>query len=58
MNFYTRVLASFAVGGGLRLTVNVDVSDSNGLSPQRIEQMKAALRELGLGDEVKESNTS
>ena len=42
-------------GGGLRITVNAEASDSNGLSQQLIEQMKAAQRGLGLGDEVKVS---
>jgi hypothetical protein len=52
MNFYTKVLSKFATGEGLRLTLNVEVSPKEGISTQRIEETKLALRELGLNDEV------
>lgn len=48
MNFYTKVLAKFAGGKGLRLNVAFDVRPDGGLSPEKIEETKAALRELGL----------
>lgn len=38
---------------GLRLTVTVDASPDTGLSKQTIEETKAALRELGLKDDIK-----
>ncbi|MCX6033329.1 MAG: DUF499 domain-containing protein [Chloroflexi bacterium] len=52
MNFYTRVLSRFAVGGGLKLTVQVEVAPSGGVSEQKVEETKGALRELGLEDSV------
>ena len=53
MNFYTKVLARFAGEKGLKLTVRVDVEPDGGLSTQKIEETKVALRELGLNDDVK-----
>jgi hypothetical protein len=47
--FYNRVLTKFAVSKGLKLKVLVDISDA---SEDEVEEMKAALRELGLDDEV------
>ena len=52
MNFYTKVLSRFAVGGGLKLTVQVEVAPPGGVSEQKVEETKVALRELGLGDQV------
>jgi hypothetical protein len=52
MNFYTKVLTKFAVGSGLKLKVSVEVKPDGGVSKQRVEETKAALRELGLSDEV------
>jgi len=53
MNFYTKVLSKFAVGKGLKITINVEVSPEGGVSTQKIEETKVALRELGLNDDVK-----
>jgi hypothetical protein len=53
MNFYTKVLSKFAGGKGLKITINVEVSPEGGLSKQKIEETKIALRELGLQDDVK-----
>jgi len=50
-NFYSKVLTKF-VGQGLRLTVQVNVSQEAGISEQKIQETKVALRELGLQDEV------
>jgi hypothetical protein len=47
--FYNRVLLKFAVRKGLTLAVAVDISDA---TKEEIEEMKMALRELGLGDDV------
>ncbi len=52
MNFYTKVLSRFAIGAGLRIRVSVEVSDESGISEQKVEETKVALRELGLDDEV------
>ena len=52
MNFYNRVLSKFAGGQGLRLTVQVNVAQEAGISEQKIQETKVALRELGLQDDV------
>jgi hypothetical protein len=52
MNFYTKVLSKFASGRGLKLTVKAEVSPEGGLSKQKLEETKSALRELGLNDDV------
>ena len=52
MNFYTKVLSKFAGGKGLKLTLSVEVAEEGGISTQKIEETKAALRELGLDDNV------
>ena len=51
MNFYTKVLSKFA-GKGLKLTVQVDFTAEGGISAQKIEEIKLALRELGFRDAV------
>jgi hypothetical protein len=51
-NFYMKVLSKFALGHNLKITVNVDVVQSGGISEQKIEEAKSALRELGLGDDL------
>ncbi|MBI4469429.1 MAG: hypothetical protein HY650_08930 [Acidobacteria bacterium] len=53
MNFYTKVLSKFAAGKGLTLRVSVEVSPEDGISIQRVEETKVALRELGLKDDVR-----
>ena len=52
MNFYTKVLSRHVTDGGLKLTVNVEVNPDGGISEQRLEEARAALRELGLSDEI------
>lgn len=47
--FYNRILSKFALRKGLKLMVAVDILDA---SEEEIEEMKAALRELGLGDDI------
>src|ERR1700687_5895102 len=37
MNFYTRVLSKFATGGGLRLTVKVEMTPDGGVPSQKVE---------------------
>ncbi len=53
MNFYTKVLSKFASARGLKLTVKIEVSPEGGVSKQKSEETKTALRELGLNDDVK-----
>ena len=55
MNFYTRVLSKFATGNGLKLTVNIEVAPDGGVSQQKLEETRSALRELGLNDKLDES---
>ncbi len=52
MNFYTKVLSKFVSGQGLKLTLKVEVKPEGGLSNQKVEETKSALRELGLNDNV------
>ncbi len=52
MNFYTKVLTTFAANSDLKLTLKVEVAPQGGLSEQRIEETKLALRELGLADDI------
>ena len=49
--FYNRILSKFAVRKGLKLAVAVDISDT---TKEEVEEMRMALRELGLGDNVEE----
>ena len=53
MNFYTKVLSRFVTGKGLRLSVTVDASPDGGVSSQAVQETKAALRELGLNDDLR-----
>jgi hypothetical protein len=52
MNFYTKVLSKFAASKGLKLTVRFELAADGTVSQQKIEETKAALRELGLDDTV------
>lgn len=52
VNFYMKALAKFASSHDMKLTLRVEISGKLDISPQKIEEMKAALRELGLNDDV------
>ncbi|MCX6133013.1 MAG: DUF499 domain-containing protein [Ignavibacteriales bacterium] len=52
MNFYTKILAKFVSGKGLKLSVNFDVAPEGGVSTQQVEETKVALREIGLDDKL------
>ncbi|MGP8234160.1 MAG: ATP-binding protein [Limisphaerales bacterium] len=52
-NFYTKVLSKFATGRGLKLTVKVEVTPEGGVSQQKKDETKSALRALGLNDDVR-----
>lgn len=55
MNFYTKVLSKYVTAPGLKLTVKIEVAPDKGISVQKLEEMRAALRELGLNDKLDES---
>jgi hypothetical protein len=52
MNFYTKVLSKFAASKGLKLTVRFELTGDGPISPQKIEETRVALRELGLDDTI------
>ena len=52
MNFYTKVLSRFVTDGGLSVSLQVYVEPADGVAPQKVEETKVALRELGLSDHV------
>jgi len=54
MNFYTKVLAKFASSNGLKVSIKVEVTPPDGVTRQKMEETQTALRELGLGEELKE----
>jgi len=47
-NFYMKVLTRFATDPSLRLRVYFEVTPEMGIAPNQIEEIEAALRELGL----------
>jgi hypothetical protein len=52
MNFYTKVLTKLGVSSGLRLSVRVECKPEAGVSRQKLEEVRSALRELGLDDKI------
>jgi hypothetical protein len=52
MNFYTKVLAKYASTKGLKVKISVEVGPDEGVSKTKAEETRAALRELGLNDEL------
>jgi hypothetical protein len=54
MNFYMKVLTKLGVGDDLSVNVKVKCKPRGGVSPQKIEEIKSALRELGLDDNFEE----
>lgn len=46
--FYTKVLSKFATGGGIKLVVTAEVDPPEGLPKSKLDEIKIALRELGL----------
>ena len=57
MNFYTKVLARFAAANGLKLSLTVEVQPEGGVSKSKITEMKVALRELGMSEDVDVGDT-
>ena len=52
MNFYTKILTKYVHGGELRLRVTFEANPPEGVTDQQVEETKAALRELGLNDDL------
>ena len=52
MNFYTKVVSKFSAGQGVKLTVRFEAAPGGGVSPQKLEEAKSALQELGLNSDV------
>lgn len=52
MNFYTKVLAKFAGSPELKITIRIEVLPEDGISEQKVEETRLALRELGLDEEI------
>ena len=50
---YMKVLTKLVADGEVRLTVDIEAILKGGATDQRVEETKAALRELGLSDDVK-----
>jgi protein-disulfide isomerase-like protein with CxxC motif len=48
----TAVLSKLAAAKGLKLKLTAEVAPEGGLSRQKIEETKAALRELGMSEDV------
>lgn len=53
--FYMKILSKFATGGNVKLSLNVEINQPDGISQQKIEETKVALRELGLDGELEAS---
>ncbi len=53
MNFYTKVLSKYVTSADLKIILNIEIDQAEGISKQKIEEMKTALRELGMEDDVK-----
>lgn len=49
MNFYTKVLSKHATDSCLKLKVTIETSPISGISKEKIEETRTALKELGLG---------
>ena len=52
-NMYMKVLTKLVSSGELKLRVSIEATPKGGLSEQQIEETKAALRGLGLDDNVR-----
>ncbi|VEN75475.1 conserved hypothetical protein [Candidatus Desulfarcum epimagneticum] len=52
MNFYTKVLSKLVSAGGLKITVNVESSPEGGLGERETDDIRAALKGLGLNDKI------
>ncbi|HEX6101251.1 MAG TPA: DUF499 domain-containing protein [Thermoanaerobaculia bacterium] len=51
-NFYTRVLSRFVGGGNVTIHVSVDVRPETGVAMSKLDEVRIALRELGLDEKI------
>ncbi len=51
-NFYMKVLTKLVGGGSGKLNVQIDATSDEGVTDQQVEEVRAALRGLGLNDDV------
>ena len=51
--FYMKVLTKLVSGGEVKLNVSIEAKPKDGVTDQQVEEIKAALRGLGLDDDVK-----
>lgn len=51
-NFYMKVLTKLVTDGDLKIRVNIEGTLKENIADQRVDETKAALRELGLDDNV------
>lgn len=51
-NFYRRVLSRFSNEGRLTVNVEIEIEHPDGISPEKIEDVRVALRELGLNQGI------
>ena len=52
-NFYMKVLTKLVSVGDLSLRVRLEATPKDGVAPQQVDDAKAALRGLGLDDNLK-----
>jgi hypothetical protein len=52
MTFYTKVLSKYAKEKGLILNAAFELRPERGETKQQIDELRAALRELSLDDEI------
>ena len=50
--FYNRVLTRFITGRGIKLTLHMEISPEKGISQQKIDETRMALRELGMNEDL------
>jgi len=51
-NYYMKVLTRFVSNNEVKLTLQVEIRNGSGISAHQVEEMRVALRELGVGDGV------
>jgi len=52
MNFYTNVVSNFVSGNQVKIKISIDVNNEEGISEQKIEELKSKLRDMGLDENV------
>jgi hypothetical protein len=57
-NFYMKVLTRFATDPSLRIRVRFEVAPGAGIAPNQVEEIKLALRDLGLTEKLEEEKGS